>query len=201
MGKYDLKPLLICIEGLDKSGKTTQARLLVEELKRRGFRSVYTSEPTSGEIGQLLRETVLRRRRRIPAVVEAVLFAADRLYHVEREIKPFLRRGFIVVSDRYLYSSLAYQGAAGLDLQWIRRINRFSPKPDIAIYLDVPLEILASRMDSEGSVMENIENQVRVRDVYMRIVEDGELILVDGKGSIKDTSNKILSLVLERIEG
>jgi len=117
--------LLICIEGLDKSGKTTQSRLLVESLRNKGFDAVYTTEPSNGEIGRFIRRYILQRRERVSISVEALLFAADRIDHVEREIKPLLNDGKIVVSDRYVYSSLAYQGAAGLDVEWIKEINRW----------------------------------------------------------------------------
>jgi dTMP kinase len=83
--------LLICIEGLDKSGKTTQSLLLVDALRSRGLEAVYTTEPSAGEIGSFIKRYVLRRKQRIPASVEALLFAADRVDHVEREIKPMLK--------------------------------------------------------------------------------------------------------------
>ncbi|RLI33277.1 dTMP kinase, partial [Candidatus Bathyarchaeota archaeon] len=130
---------LIAFEGLDGSGKTTQALLLVEALKARGFKAYYTCEPTYWRVGDLLRLHISRLKRRSP-VYEALLFAADRYEHVAREIRPKLRRGYIVVSDRYLHSSLAYQGASGLSLQWIRKINFFAPKPDLVILLDLPAE-------------------------------------------------------------
>ena len=130
----------ICIEGLDASGKTTHARRLVQSLGERGLDAVYTTEPSTGEIGEFVRRRILQRRRRVPSVVEALLFAVDRVVHVEKKIEPALREGRIVVSDRYVYSSLAYQGAAGLDMKWIEEINRFALLPDLAIYIDVPPE-------------------------------------------------------------
>jgi len=156
MGK---KGVFICIEGLDASGKTTQARLLVEELNRRGFEAVYTTEPSRGEIGRFIRKRVLQREGRVPSVIEALLFAVDRIDHVEREIKPALKGGKIVVSDRYLYSSLAYQGAAGLDLNWIREINQLALTPDLAIYIDVPPETVFERIRRKRTVMEEMQTQ------------------------------------------
>ncbi|MEM2935608.1 MAG: dTMP kinase [Candidatus Bathyarchaeia archaeon] len=193
----DKKGVFICIEGLDASGKTTQARLLVEELNRRGFEAVYTTEPSRGEIGRFIRRWVLQREGRVPSVVEALLFAVDRIDHVEREIKPALKEGKIVVSDRYVYSSLAYQGAAGLDLDWIREINRLALTPDLAIYIDVPPETVFERIRRKKTVMEDLQTQRRVREVYMSLVKAGTLVCIDGNRPAEEVSKDILSVVTD----
>ena len=193
------KGMLICIEGIDASGKTTQAKLLVKNLNERGYEAVYTSEPTKGFFGQILRQKILYGNERVPAVVEALLFALDRLEHVEKEIKPALEKGKIVVSDRYLYSSIAYQGAAGLDPAWIEEINRWAIKPDLAIYLDVPAEVVIKRLKRKRSVMETLENQRRVRKVYLRLVKEGMLLLVDGNRPIEEIEREILEIVMKRL--
>lgn len=195
MGKE--KGVLISIEGIDASGKTTQAKLLVKNLKERGYEAVYTKEPTDGFWGKILREKFLYGEKRAPAVVEALLFALDRFEHVENTIKPALKESKIIVSDRYLHSSLAYQSAAGLDLDWIRKINSFAPKPDIAIYIDVPAELVISRLKAKRSVMEKLENQRKVREAYLKLVKNEELTQVDGNRSIEDVQNQILEIVLK----
>ncbi|MEM2341185.1 MAG: dTMP kinase [Candidatus Bathyarchaeia archaeon] len=194
--------LLICIEGLDKSGKTTQSRLLVESLRNKGFDAVYTTEPSNGEIGRFIRRYILQRRERVSISVEALLFAADRIDHVEREIKPLLNDGKIVVSDRYVYSSLAYQGAAGLDVEWIKEINKMVPRPDLAIYLEVPIEVIMERLKKKRvrSVMESLEVQEKVRDVYMNLVKEGKLIMVDGNRPIMEVSQDIQKIVIEKLK-
>lgn len=200
MGK---RGAFICVEGLDASGTTTHAHILVENLRRRGFEAVYTTEPSRGEIGRFIRNRVLQRGRRVPSVVEALLFAVDRVDHVERMIKPAMGRGEIVVSDRYVYSSLAYQGAAGLDLDWIEEINREAPIPDLAVYIDVPPEVVVERMERirrRKSVMEDLETQRRVRDIYLRLVEEGRLVLVDGNRPREEVSRDILSIVVDFIK-
>jgi len=189
----------ICIEGLDKSGKTTQSILLVETLCRMGYDAIYTSEPSSGEIGNFIRRYVLNRKERVYVMVEALLFAADRTEHTESFIKPNLKKGKIVVSDRYLFSSLAYQGAAGIDIDWIKEINKAAIKPDIAIYIDIPVEVIFRRCQGRKSVMERREIQEKVREIYMKLVQDGELILVDGNKSVEETANDIKRLVTERL--
>jgi len=190
----------ICIEGIDGSGKTTQARLLVKSLKQRGFDVVYTTEPSPGEVGKFIRRYILQREKRVPIVVEALLFAVDRVDHVESRVKPALKKGRIVVCDRYVYSSLAYQGAAGLDRAWIERINRLALTPDLSIFIDVPSEVVLKRIKRKKSVMETLRNQRRVREIYLSMVNDGCLVLVNGDRTIEEVASDILRLVLRSLK-
>jgi dTMP kinase len=194
------KGFFICIEGLDKSGKTSQSILLVEALYKNGFDAVYTTEPSNGEIGMFIRKNVLQRKNRVPAVIEALLFAADRVDHIENEIKPMLKKGKIVVSDRYVYSSLAYQGAAGLSLDWIKQLNKQALRPDLAIYIDVPVEILLERYKRKKSVMEHLDTQKKVETIYVKLVQEGELIPINGKRSMEAAARDIQAMVLERLK-
>jgi dTMP kinase len=190
----------VCIEGLDKSGKTTQSVLLVEALCKKGFDAVYTTEPSDREIGWFIRKYVLQRKDRVPTVIEALLFAADRADHIVNEVKPMLEKGRIVVSDRYVYSSLAYQGAAGLSLDWIRKINNQALKPDLAIYLDVPVEVLTQRYRSTKSVMEKLDTQKKVEEIYLKLVQEKELIRINGKRSMEEAAKDIQAMVLGRLK-
>ena len=187
----------ICIEGLDASGKTTQARRLVRNLRQRGFEAVYTTEPSSGEIGRFIRARILQTRKRVPSVVEALLFAVDRIDHVARRIKPALQEGKIVVCDRYMFSSLAYQGAAGLDLDWIEEINRFALPPHLAIYIDIPPEMVVERIKGKRSVMETLQTQQKVREVYMKLIARGRLMPINGNRPADEVAKDILALVLD----
>jgi len=191
------KGVFICIEGLDASGKTTHAHRLVRNLRRKDFDTVYTTEPSRGEIGKFIRTYILQRKRRVPSVVEALLFAVDRIDHVEKKIKPALENGKIVVSDRYVYSSLAYQGAAGLDIKWIEEINRLALPPDLAIYIDVPPEVVVKRIKRKKTVMERLETQRRVREIYMKCIENGKLVPVDGNRRKDEVAKDILTVVLD----
>jgi len=186
----------ICIEGLDASGKTTQARRLVRNLRRRGFEAVYTTEPSSGEIGRFIRSRILQRRKRVPSVVEALLFAVDRIDHVERRIKLALQEGKVVVCDRYVFSSIAYQGATGLNMKWIEEINRAVIPPDLAIYLDVPAEVVVKRMKRKRSVMERLQVQRRVQEVYMKLVQSGRLTPINANRPADEVSKNILEVTL-----
>jgi len=190
----------ICIEGIDASGKTTQARRLVRNLRRKGFDVIYTTEPSSGKAGRLIRRYVLDRKRRVPIAVEALLFAADRVEHVETEIKPALEKGKVVVCDRYIYSTLAYQGAAGLNLEWIEQINKFALKPNLALLIDVPVDVGVKRFKRKRTVMETTQNLQKVREVYMRMVQEQRLTLIDGDKPIREIEKNILDVVLKLLK-
>ena len=194
------KGIFICIEGLDGSGKTTHAHRLVRNLQQKGFDAVYTTEPSRGELGTFIRGTILEGKNRVPRVVEALLFAVDRVEHFDKDVKPALKEGKIVVSDRCVYSSLAYQGAAGLDLEWIEEINRFVLPPDLALYIDVPPEVVVKRIRRKKSVMERLETQRRVQEVYMKFVDNGKLTPLDGDRTKGDVEQNILTVTLEFLE-
>jgi dTMP kinase len=193
------KGFFICLEGLDGCGKTTQAKLLVKRLKK-SYNAVYTGEPSHGKIGTFIKKYCLHGKRRLASVVEALLFAADRFEHVQNEVLPALNERKLVVSDRYVYSSLAYQGATGLDLEWIKKINEHALRPDLAVFIDVNPEIVIKRLKRKKSVMENLETQRKVREVYAKFVENGELVKVDGNRSKRKVADEILKVVLGFLE-
>jgi dTMP kinase len=187
--------VFICIEGIDASGKTTQARRLVKKLRQKGIDAVYTTEPSSGKVGKLIRRYVLDREKRVPITLEALLFAADRVDHLKTEVKPALERGKIVVCDRYVYSSLAYQGALGLDFNWIEHINQFALVPDLALFLDVSPEVMLKRLKRKKTVMETTQNLQRVREVYLKMVQGNRLILLQGDKPVNDVTNDMFNIV------
>jgi dTMP kinase len=194
------KGVFICIEGLDGSGKSTHAHRVVRNLNKLGFDAIYTTEPSKGELGQFIRGSVLEGKKRVPRVVEAVLFAADRVEHIEKEVKPALEEGKIVVSDRCVYSSLAYQGAAGLNLEWIEEINGSAIPPDLAVYIDVPPEVVVKRIRRKKSVMERLETQRRVQKVYMKFVDSGKLMSIDGHKTKAEVEQALFKLILDFLE-
>jgi dTMP kinase len=193
------KGVFICIEGLDGSGKTTQARILTERLSK-SHNAVYTAEPSHGTTGCFIRECCLYNEKRLPTATEALLFAADRVEHVENEIKPALAEGKLVICDRYIYSSLAYQGSAGLSLAWIKKINSYALQPDFAVFIDVPPERVLERLQRKKSVMENLEIQRKVRKVYLKFVKKGELILIDGDKPKNEVADALYSKVLSLLQ-
>jgi len=187
----------ICVEGLDGCGKTTQTKLLVRRLRRKRYDAIYTAEPSRGKIGKFIKRHCLHGEKRVSSIIEALLFAADRFEHVEDVIVPAIGKGKIVVSDRYVYSSLAYQGAAGLDLGWIEKVNEHAIHPDLAFFIDVKPEIVVKRLKPKKSVMENLQTQQKVREVYMKFVENGELVKIDGNGSVQEVAESILKAALK----
>ena len=185
----------IVIEGLDGSGKTTQARLLVQKL-RSSHNAVYTTEPSRGKIGSFIRECCLFEEKRLDSATEALLFAADRIEHIQNEVVPALNKGLLVISDRYLYSSLAYQGSTGLSLEWIEAINKHALKPDLAVFIDVAPETVMQRLNRKKSVMETLETQRQVREVYLKFVANDDLVRIDGDKLVAELSEALYSRVL-----
>lgn len=139
--------LLIALEGVDGAGKTTQARLLAAALQQRGREVVLTQEPTSGLQGQKLRRYLKGPTRHLSPEEELALFLADRRDHVQEVIKPALAVGKIVITDRYYYSSVAYQGGLGLEPGRILVLNEaFAPRPDLVFILTLPIPQALARL-------------------------------------------------------
>jgi len=169
----------IVIEGIDGSGKSEQFQRLTKRLKKRGYKLVTTREPTKVyPVGRLI-EKVLREEEQVSEEALALLFAADRADHTERKIKPALEEGALVVSDRYVHSSLAYQSRGmgkELDLDWIKMINRYALEPDAVIFLDISPEVGQARLINgqvrikDHSYFENISQQERIRMVYLEVL-------------------------------
>lgn len=137
--------LFIAFEGIDGTGKSTQLRLLADYLRHRGMEVVETREPTSGEYGQQIRRLYLDRSRCTPEE-ELDLFIQDRKQHVDELIRPSLEAGKAVLTDRYYFSTAAYQGAAGLDPLIILKANSFAPEPDVVFLLTMDPEISVQRI-------------------------------------------------------
>jgi dTMP kinase len=193
------KGCFIVIEGLDGSGKTTQATLLANQLSK-AYKVFCTAEPSHGKIGTFIRESCLYEKKRLPTEAEALLFASDRIEHMQNELAPALAEGKIIICDRYIYSSLAYQGSAGLSLAWIKTINARASQPDFSIFIDVSPERVLERLRRKKSVMETLETQQKVREIYMKFVEEGELILLDGDKPKDVVAETLYSMVLSLLK-
>jgi dTMP kinase len=193
------KGIFIVIEGLDGSGKTTQATLLAKRLSQ-NHNIMLTAEPSRGKIGTFIRESYLYEKKRLPTEAEALLFAADRIEHIQNEIKPALDEGKLVICDRYVYSSLSYQGSEGLSLDWIKTINSHALQPDFSIFIDVPPKRVLERLQRKKSVMETLETQQKVREVYLKFVDKGELVRVDGDKPKEVVAASLYAQVLELLK-
>ncbi len=139
--------MLLALEGVDGSGKTTQAKLLAEALRQRGVEVVLTREPTTFPTGEKLRRYLAGPGRDLSPAEELALFLEDRREHVAKVIRPALAAGQVVITDRYYYSSVAYQGALGLDPASILAANEaFAPRPHVVFILVLPPESAVARL-------------------------------------------------------
>jgi dTMP kinase len=194
------KGYFIVFEGVDGGGKSTQIRMLADYFKEREYEVELHMEPTKGPIGNLLWNYMRSKDRSFSPETEALLFAADRIEH-GKIIEKALTEGKVIISDRYLHSSLAYQGAAGVDVEWMKSLNRHALKPDLVILLDIdPGKSLERVSDRAKTVFEEKEYLRKVRDGYLRYAEAGELVVVDANQSIGDVHADIKKLVEKLID-
>jgi dTMP kinase len=143
---------LIALEGVDGAGKSTQAMSLAATLTRFGRRVLLTQEPTFGLVGLRLREYLAGGRRYLTPAEELDLFQNDRREHVAQTIRPALEKGWTVITDRYYYSSVAYQGALGIDpAEILADSELFAPRPDLVVIFTLPLDLaLTRRLEARG---------------------------------------------------
>jgi dTMP kinase len=189
------KGLFIVFEGIDGGGKSTQINLLKVFLEELGYNVEITQEPTRNRIGNLIRKYSKSKKRNLQPGTESLLFAADRIEH-SRDIEKMLKQGKLVISDRYLHSSLAYQGAAGVDSNWIRIINQKVIKPDLTILLDVDPEISLKRVENrKKTVFEEGNYLERVREIYLELADKGELEVVNASKKTEDVHIDVLKSV------
>ncbi len=156
---------LIVLEGVDGAGKSTQFQLLRVYLEGSGLQVVAGREPTDGEWGRRVRAAAAAGKR-LPVDVEVDYLLKDRQEHVQRVILPALESGSWVLLDRYYPSMMAYQGAAGIDPDDIRRRNeKFAPAPDLALWLDIPTEVALQRVAARGQSVDAFEQGEFLRTV------------------------------------
>ncbi|SEB51848.1 dTMP kinase [Microbacterium hydrocarbonoxydans] len=194
--------LWITLEGGDGSGKTTQSNLLADWLVETGRTVVRTREPGGSDVGQLIRDIVLHHRGDIAPRAEALLYAADRAHHVATVVRPALARGEVVLQDRYLDSSVAYQGAGRvLDGAEIRDLSLWAAEgalPDLTVLLDLDPEAARVRLDSADKPFDRLEAEktefhARVRDAYLGLAaaEPGRFLVLDAAGSPESIADRI----------
>lgn len=184
---------LIAIEGPDGCGKSTQVELLTEWMEEEGYDIIVTREPTDNPLGELLKKS-LSGDLDLSLEAEALLFAGDRALHVSDFIRPNLEEGRIVLTERYVHSSLAYQTARGLPEEWVEEINRTAIEPDLSIFIDVPPEVGAERVNSSresDSFDRDRELQKGVRNAYKKFAGEDGMPLIDGTESIEEVQDRI----------
>lgn len=199
-----MKGVLITIEGIDGVGKTTQTGLLSKYLKNKGHVVVHLREPTDGFWGKKIKNLSKRGRTASPEE-ECQWFLNDRKEDVEKNINPALAEGKIVVMDRYYYSTMAYQGALGLDVEKIRQKNEgFAPKPDLVIILDAPpktgLERITKGRNEELNYFESLEYQEKVRAIFLSMKDQDNVRMVDGSLVLDEVQNHIREIVCNLLD-
>jgi len=203
----------ITLEGIEGSGKTTQAARLADALRARGSEVITTREPGGTRAGELIRAIFLDSRIALEATAELLLVLADRAQHVREKVRPALEAGQIVISDRYADSTVAYQGyGRGLDLKLVDDLNRLAGGgiiPDLTLVLDCPPELGLERSQArmQGAVYirdrfegERIDFHRRVREGFRAIArgEPARAVLLDAAQAPGEISSAILRIVLER---
>lgn len=178
--------LFIAFEGIDGTGKSTQIGLLGEYLRSRGLEVVETREPTDGPFGRRIRELYVDRESSTPEE-ELDLFVQDRKQHVAEVIAPALASGKAVLTDRYYYSTAAYQGAAGLDPAAIFSANSFAPVPDLVLLLTMDPEVSVRRIEqSRGetcNAFEQLDQLKKVAELFAGF-PDTCITRIDATGTI-----------------
>lgn len=224
----DDEGLLIVIEGIDGSGSTSQGTQLTKSLRKLRKRVVFTHEPSEGPVGSIIRLALTRRIIGAPpsaylngigddleggaipgldSATLALLYAADRRDHTVTAIDPNLRAGVHVITDRYLLSSLAYQGLTH-DLDWLLNINSTARVPDLTIYLDVSVQHSMLRMKADRftrDLFEEEQDLERVRAHYEKLIQAdipqlGDIVRVDASRPFKEVARRVLGIVRTLID-
>ncbi len=194
---------LIVFEGIDGSGKTSLSKMFHAHLVEKAFPAIWLREPTDSPLGYKIRR-IAQEKEAISIREELELFIEDRRWDVESNILPALGAGNIVVMDRYYYSNACYQGARGLDMKEIIRMNReFAPEPDIVFIIDVDvdraLERISRNRQGMAKLFEKKDFLNKVRANYLKL-SGANLIRIDGNPELETVMKNVFHRFDERIE-
>ncbi|MFX0032960.1 MAG: dTMP kinase [Candidatus Hodarchaeota archaeon] len=195
-----INSLFIVLDGIDGSGTTTHSKLLYGFLESMGLKVHLTKEPSDSEIGQLIRKNL--KNQNIPPTTDALMFAADRDLHYRMEIKKYLSKGFIVISDRYIESSIVYQSIQSdeISIDWVKIINKFVGKADLTIILDIDPEISLARKPTSFEKFENDTFLNKVRNLYLERAKEEGYFIIDTNEIIEFVQQKIQEIVLQKLK-
>lgn len=187
----------VAIEGIDGVGKTAVAERLVEELRKRGYDVVLVREPYVKAIKEYL------YKHEVDPDAEAYLFAADRIILQTEAVVPALKQGKIVVSDRSLYASIAYQGARGLPREFVEALNKSFRPPDLVILLDAPVEVALDRARGPKTKFRDPGLLERAREIFLELSESEKekFVVLDATKPLEEVVNEALEAVLDRVPG
>ncbi len=196
------KGLLVVFEGIDGSGKSTQAGLLMEWLKKKGFDVVYFREPSTSRWGRMIKKKALLADSLSPQE-ELDLFIKDRRANVRKNLKPALNKKKFVILDRYYYSTIAYQGAKGIDKELIERMNEeFAVQPDMVFVLDIDPEKGLARIENrrkKDRLFEQEDYLMKVREIFQSLKGE-KFIHVEGLKAKGEISKEIKKAVLSYLK-
>ena len=203
--------LFITFEGGDGAGKTTQSKLLATWLEQRGYEVVHTREPGGSSLGDSVRNVLLHGGH-VYERAEALLYAADRAQNIAEVVRPALERGAAVVQDRYIDSSLAYQGAGRpLPQDEVRRINEWATGglwPALTVLLDMNPEVAIARREAAGQKADRLEREaaefhLRVRAEYLKLAsaEPERFLVLDATRSVDELHERIAARVAPLVDG
>ncbi len=201
------KGLFVVLEGPDKSGKSTQARLLTDALKERGLEVLHTREPGGTSVAEGVRKVLLDPNLKIDPVAELFLYEASRAQHTSEKILPALTEGKVVISERFTMSTDAYQGfARGLGLKTTTILNKIATsglKPDLTVLLDIPVDEFDTRdqgRELDRLERENSEFRRKVRKGYLAAAKaDPRAVVLNGRLPADVLQTKILALVGKKL--
>ncbi|WP_456392198.1 dTMP kinase [Persephonella sp.] len=204
-----MRGVFITFEGIEGAGKSTQAKMLHRYMEERGISAILTREPGGTKTGSKIRQILLTPTDEVfPPYAELFLYEADRNIHVHNVIKPNLEKGINVISDRFIDSTLAYQGyARGLDIQFVKQLNLKASegiKPDITFLIDIPVEEGLKRIQSyrnkDRIEQEEIDFHIRLREGFLKIAseEKDRIHVIDGTKSPEEVFSGILDILKKR---
>jgi dTMP kinase len=195
------KSFFVAFEGLDGSGNSTQAMLLETYLRKVGKKAILTKEPTAGIMGGIIKSS-LSGELKLSGEAIQLLFSADRAQHIKAQIMPALKKGFIVITDRYLFSSLAYGVASGLDAKWLLEVNKKFPMPNLTFFIDVSPKTSIKRISSGRPQFELFEREKsleKVRKEYKKLAKKYKFKIINGEDSIDAVHKKVINLIRKYI--
>lgn len=197
------KPIFIAIEGIDGVGKSTVISKTASRLTSLGYNVYVTSEPSQSPIGRLIRDWLLKPGSSVAhASVYALLFVADRVQHYHAEVKDMLDKGYIVITERYMESTFAYQSVMGLPMDWLIELHRYVPRPDLTIVLDAPIDVIINRLRNRQSleVFEiNMDFLMRARETLLRRARDNGYPVISSVGDVDSVVNDVINVITKAI--
>ncbi|WP_455682999.1 dTMP kinase [Thomasclavelia sp.] len=206
-----MKGKFITLEGPDGSGKTTVSKIVFDKLREEGYKVLLTREPGGIDISEQIRKIILDKKNvTMEARTEALLYAAARRQHLIEKVKPALENDYVVICDRFVDSSLVYQGIArGIGIDEVYQMNLFAIgdiMPDLTIFFDIPYEIGLSRIEKNDRAVDRLdleskEFHEKVYDGYMVICDkySDRITKIDANGTIEEVTDRVIAVIKSKL--